>query len=62
MESIPQNLTYEAGSPMHMSTYDGWMSIIQAANTSIDIVSFYWTLRGTDIYKDPSDWQVNNVI
>ena len=59
MESIPENLTFEAGSPLHMSTYDGWMSIIQAANAKIDIASFYWTLRGSDIYKDPSDWQVS---
>ena len=59
VESIPENLTFEAGLPQHMSTYDGWMSIIQAANAKIDIASFYWTLRGSDIYKDPSDWQVS---
>ena len=62
VESIPDNLTYPEGSPSHPSTYHGWMSLLDSATTSIDIASFYWTLRGVDVYEDPSDWQVGTII
>ncbi|XP_023213787.1 phospholipase D3-like, partial [Centruroides sculpturatus] len=57
VESIPENLTYPAGSPQHLSTYEGWMNLIGMAQNTIDIASFYWTLRGNDVIQDPSDWQ-----
>lgn len=57
VESIPENLTYPPGSPQHMSTYEGWMNLIGMAQYTIDIASFYWTLRGNDVIQDPSDWQ-----
>ena len=60
VESIPENLTYPAGSPSHMSTYDSWMWLLQEANNSIDVGSYYWTLRGFDDVKDPSDAEVYN--
>ena len=58
MESIPENLTYPAGSPSHVSIFDTWMSLIRSSKHSIDIASFYWSLRGSDVWHDPSDWQV----
>ena len=58
VESIPENLNYSAGSPTHPSTFSAWRQLIASARTSIDIGSFYWTLRGKDKYEDPSDWQV----
>ena len=58
MESIPENLTYPAGSPSHVSIFDTWMSLIRSSKHSIDIASFYWSLRGSDVWRDPSDWQV----
>ncbi|XP_067143881.1 5'-3' exonuclease PLD3-like isoform X2 [Centruroides vittatus] len=57
VESIPENLTYPAGSPQHLSTYEGWMNLIGMAQNTIDIASFYWTLKGNDVIQDPSDWQ-----
>ena len=30
VESIPENLTFPAGSPSHASTYDAWMQLLQA--------------------------------
>ena len=61
MESIPENLTYPAGSPVHPSTYTAWMSLLDSAQDQVDMAVFYWSLRGDDIYKDPSDWQVGAV-
>jgi len=59
VESIPENLTFPAGSPLHPSIYEAWMSLIGSATKSIDIVAFYWSLRSSDIqFEDPSDWQV----
>jgi len=59
VESIPDNLTYAAGSPSHPSIYEAWMQLIGSATKSIDIAAFYWTLRSSDVeFDDPSDWQV----
>ena len=59
VESIPENLTYSVGSPLHPSIYDAWMRLIASATKSIDVAAFYWTLRSSDLkFQDPSDWQV----
>ena len=61
VESIPENLTFPAGSPSHPSTFDAWRNLLDIANKTIDIVALYWTLRGKDLYEDPSDWQVREI-
>ncbi|XP_049939960.1 5'-3' exonuclease PLD3-like [Schistocerca serialis cubense] len=61
VESIPEGLTYPPGSTPHPSTYQTWMTMIENAENSIEIASFYWTLRGSDIYKHPSAWQGEDV-
>ena len=58
VESIPENLTYSCDSPVHPSTYQGWLDLLTAATTSVDIASYYWTLRGTDNESDVTDNQV----
>ncbi len=58
MESIPENLTYSLRSPVHLSTYRAWKILLDRATESIDIAAMYWTLRGRDIFTDPTDWQV----
>ena len=58
VESIPENMTYPAGAPVHLSTYDAWKQLIGLATQSIDVAVFYWTLRGSDVHPDPSDKQV----
>ena len=55
MESIPENLTYAYGSPVHYSTFEGWMDLLDAARTSVDIASFYWTLQGYGNNSDVTD-------
>lgn len=57
VESIPENLTFPSGSPTHVSTFEGWQMLLQLAEKEIKIASFYWTLRGSDVYEDPSAWQ-----
>ena len=58
VESIPENLTFSKDAPSHISVFDGWIELLDAAETSIHIASSYWTLRGDDIHvKDNSSWQ-----
>ena len=48
VESIPENVTFSAGSVQNPSIYDGWMNLLDIAEERIDIASFYWTLQGSD--------------
>ncbi|XP_059618534.1 5'-3' exonuclease PLD3-like isoform X2 [Phlebotomus argentipes] len=57
VESIPEGLTYPAGSVAFRSTFDAWQTLIGLATKSIDIASFYWTLRSADVVNDSSSWQ-----
>ncbi len=59
VESIPANLTYPAGSPSFPSTFNAWRTLMSNAKKTIDIASFYWSLRGVDDYSDPTDWEVS---
>lgn len=62
VESIPENLTYPDGDPTHMSVFESWSQLIALAERSIDIATFYSTLKGQDIQPedpDPSSWQVS---
>ncbi|XP_074663041.1 5'-3' exonuclease PLD3-like isoform X2 [Tubulanus polymorphus] len=62
VESIPEGLVYNPGAPSYPSTYHTWMKLIQLANETIEISSFYWTLRGADTgSKDPSAYQGEDV-
>lgn len=63
VESIPEGLTYPNGSPSFPSTYDTWMDLIANAQSSIEIASFYWTLRKTEPHLPvvPSAQQGENV-
>lgn len=40
-----------------MSTFDAWNQLIKMSNKTIDIGSFYWTLRGADFYNHSTAWQ-----
>ena len=58
VESVPENLTFFKNSPVHPSVFDGWMELLDFAESSIYIASSYWTLRADDLpVKDPSSWQ-----
>uniref|UniRef100_A0A8C5WEA0 5'-3' exonuclease PLD3 n=1 Tax=Leptobrachium leishanense TaxID=445787 RepID=A0A8C5WEA0_9ANUR len=47
-ESIPEGLVYDANATFNPSTFQAWMTLLSAAQTSVDIASFYWTLTNND--------------
>ncbi|XP_013780752.1 phospholipase D3-like isoform X2 [Limulus polyphemus] len=61
VESIPENMTYTKGSPLHPSVFHGWLDLIEKAQNTIDIASFYWTLQDSDVTPDPSAWEGEHV-
>ncbi|XP_055547014.1 5'-3' exonuclease PLD3-like [Wyeomyia smithii] len=61
VESIPDGLIYPDGSPTFLSTYDAWKTLIGLATRTIEIGSFYWTLRGEDVYNHSSAWQGEDI-
>lgn len=49
MESIPQDLPSAAGSPSAQPLAQAWSQLLDAAQESIHVASFYWSLTGPDI-------------
>ncbi|KAK2706119.1 hypothetical protein QYM36_016219 [Artemia franciscana] len=54
VESVPEGMVFNK---TYGSIYSTWKSLIEEAEESIDIASFYWTLRGSDVVNDSSAWQ-----
>lgn len=61
VESIPEGLIYPDGSPVFQSTYEAWIRLIELSNKTIDIGSFYWTLRGDETFNHSSAWQGESI-
>ncbi len=59
VESIPEHLSYRPNSQLHLSTYKAWMQLLGAATETVDIASYYWTLRGHGNITDVTDKQVH---
>lgn len=57
VESIPEGLVYPPDSPNFPSTFDAWSELLSLANKTLDIASFYWSLRSGDVYNHSSSWQ-----
>ncbi|XP_063906501.1 5'-3' exonuclease PLD3-like isoform X2 [Zophobas morio] len=53
VESIPEGVTFNS-SVKHPSTFETWFNLILSAESTIEIASFYWTLRQSEVYPDPS--------
>lgn len=47
VESIPEGLEFNS-STSHPSIFQTWLSLMNEAQSSIDIASFYWTLTNSD--------------
>ena len=56
VESIPEGLVFNS-SVSHPSTYSAWMKLLGLTESSLELAGMYFTLRGSDIWSDPSDWQ-----
>lgn len=54
IESIPEGLLYNNSFRENPSTFDTWLKLINLAQDQIEIASFYWTLRHSEVYPDPS--------
>ncbi|XP_022911423.2 5'-3' exonuclease PLD3-like [Onthophagus taurus] len=54
VESIPDGVFYKNNSPIFPTTFDTWINLIENAQKSIEIGSFYWTLRGVDVIPHPT--------
>ncbi|KAH1168466.1 5'-3' exonuclease PLD3-like isoform X1 [Mauremys mutica] len=63
VESIPMGLDYNHSSPRHLPIFQAWMDLLDAANRSVDIAAFYFTLRDSDMQEEePSSWQGRQVL
>ncbi|KAK6181572.1 hypothetical protein SNE40_009399 [Patella caerulea] len=52
-ETIPQNLTFRKNETIHVPTGQSLLDLINIAKHTIEIASYYWTLRGIDLsYHD----------
>lgn len=59
MESIPEGLEFNS-STVHPSVFQAWLGLLQEAQSSIDIASFYWTLTNSDTgTHEPTAHQVS---
>lgn len=56
VESIPEGLIFNSTGGRR-STFEAWKELIALAKTNIQLAGMYWTLRGADVYEDPSAWQ-----
>ncbi|CAG9802406.1 unnamed protein product [Chironomus riparius] len=54
VESIPEGLVYDPYSPSFMSTFDAWNILINETTESLNIGSFYWTLKSDEVYNHSS--------
>ena len=56
VESIPEGLVFNS-SVSHPSTYSAWMKLLGLTESSLELAGMYFTLRGSDVWSDPSDWE-----
>ena len=57
VESIPANLTYNNSTFDNMRTFEAWKELLNRTEVKLELASSYWSLRGSDVYPDESDWQ-----
>ncbi len=45
----------------HESLLQAWTRLLDLAEKRLELASSYWSLRGKDVYVDPSDWQGEDI-
>lgn len=59
VESVPEDLPFAAGSPTAQPLAQAWLQLLDTAQESVHIASYYWSLTGLDIgVNDSSSRQV----
>ncbi|KAI7692960.1 hypothetical protein SSS_00248 [Sarcoptes scabiei] len=53
VETIPDELEYSRSIISSQPTFESWIHLLNSANHSIDIASYYWTLFGHDVMNNP---------
>lgn len=54
VESIPQQVSYEANETIGIPLEKVWRDLISMAKDHVQVASFYWTLTGEDINVNSS--------
>uniref|UniRef100_H3AI36 Phospholipase D family member 5 n=1 Tax=Latimeria chalumnae TaxID=7897 RepID=H3AI36_LATCH len=58
VENIPEGLNYSDDAISHMSLFQGWMSLLNMAQKTVDIVSGSWIPNGSYMeHSHPTLWQ-----
>ena len=60
VESIPEGLVFNS-SVSHPSTFSAWKKLLDSTESELQLAGMYWTLRGSDVWSDPSDWEGEEV-
>ena len=55
VESIPEGLVFNS-TVKHLSTHAAWSQLLGLAKKEVLLAGMYWTLKGSTLYPDPSDW------
>ena len=55
VESIPEGLVFNS-TVKHLSTHAAWSQLLGLAKEEVLLAGMYWTLKGSTLYPDPSDW------
>lgn len=44
-------------SPIKRTFFKAWDILLKKLTTKLELASSYWSLRGSDVYEHPSDYQ-----
>lgn len=62
VETIPQDLLATAASPSAQSLAQAWLQLLDMAQESVHVASFYWSLTGRDIGVNDSSSQPGEAV
>ena len=63
VESIPEGLVYPNSTiPKNPSTYSAFLQLLDLSESSLELASSYWSLRGSDTHhEDPTAWEGEDI-